>query len=249
MTTSTPRGQLASAPTGTDRQARADAGHRHHRLRGDLLGLGAALPARRDAARAAAPDRLPAVPAGGGTGARRLARPDPGRRAHRPVRGAADVPHRGPADRPAGALPRPPRELAHRLPGRGLLPRPRRHDVRDRHPVRELVVPARPARTRPRHLRRGHGRHRHLGLHHRAAHQDPRTRLPVRPRRRRPRRLRASWPPCCCATGPTARSSPGSLLARLAHHPAHAASPCSCRSSTPSRSAGSSRSACTCPPT
>src|SRR5690242_3290969 len=74
------------------RWRRTDAGDGDDRLRGDVLGMGAAVPARLDPARAARPVRLPAGTAGCGTGAGRLAGPDPRRRAHRPARSAADVP-------------------------------------------------------------------------------------------------------------------------------------------------------------
>ena len=180
-------GSTGTGPSASARHARPAVmlGAGHCRLRGDVLGLGAAVAAGRDPARAAVAHRVPAVTAGRGTGDRRLARPDPGRRAHRPAGRTPHVPGRRAADRAAGALPRSPRRLVRRLPGRRLLPRPGRHDVRHRHPVRELVVPARTARPRAGHLRRRHGRHRDLGLHHRAAGHGDRPQLPVRPGRRR----------------------------------------------------------------
>ena len=96
-----------------------------------------------------------------------------------------------------------------RLPGRRLLPRLGRHHVRDRHPVRQRLVSPRAARAGAGHLRRRHGRHRDLGVHHRAADQGrsaPASRSTwslwsscLRRRRRT----------CCCATGPTGPSRPG----------------------------------------
>ena len=92
-----PRPVGAAAPTAP--RCRAHARHGDDRLRGHVLGVGAAVPARLDPARAARPVRPPAGAAGRGPGAGRLAGPDPRRRAHRPARGAADVPALALADR------------------------------------------------------------------------------------------------------------------------------------------------------
>ena len=158
------------------------------RLRPDVLGVGAAVPPRLDPAGAARPVRLPAGTPGCGPGAGQLAGPDPRRRAHRPARGATNVPGHGASDRPARALPRALRPLAHRLPARWLLSRVRRDDVRHRHPVRQLVVPARAARPGAGHLAavlplRGRIR-RVRGVQRLPAHL-PDGRLPPRQDRRR----------------------------------------------------------------
>ena len=98
----------------------------------------------------------------------RVARPDPRRRAHRPVRRPADV-HgaagRDGAVRAAGRLRRQP-GLLRAAAALRVLPRHRRHDVRGRHPVRQRLVRAPPARLRHRRLRRRHGRHRAVGVLH-----------------------------------------------------------------------------------
>ena len=104
-----------------------------------------------------------------------LARPHHRRRAHRPVRRAGDVPDRlGRDDHPdpLHRLLRP--RLLHPAPGRRLLPRHRRYGVRRRRPLRQRLVPAREARSRDRHLRCRHGRHRDQRADHRQAHRPPR---------------------------------------------------------------------------
>ena len=70
---------------------------------GELLGLGAARPARPGHQGAARAELRRAVTAGRRAGHRRLARPDPGRRAHRPVRRSDHVPGRQPGHDRAGA--------------------------------------------------------------------------------------------------------------------------------------------------
>ncbi len=74
-------------------------------MRRQLLGLGAAQPARPALEGPPPPDRVPAVAAGGGAGGGRLAGADPGGRADRPVRRARDVPARLGGHRRAGAPP------------------------------------------------------------------------------------------------------------------------------------------------
>ena len=250
VTTSTPRGPLARpAPTATTGRpglmlATATIGFAVTFWAWALLS-----PLGGDAARAAAPERLPAVAGRGGTRDRRLARPYPRRRAHRPVGRTTDVPDRGTADRAAGALPRPPRELTHRLPHRRLLPRPRRHDVRDRHPVRELVVSRPPVADWP------------SGSSGPVWAAPPSRRSPpcssARPSD--PASRSTSSPPSSSSTRslahlllrdrPDRQIVPGGMLARLATTLRMRRHPGSCRSCTPWPSAGSSRSACTSPPT
>ena len=68
-----------------------------------------------------------------------------------------------------------------------LLPRHRRNDLRGRHPVRQQLVRARPARLRDRRVRRGHGRHRAVGVLHAA------VRALVRAVHRRTSSSRSRW--------------------------------------------------------
>ena len=190
---------------GCHRAAGADARGRHRGVRGHVLGVGPAVPTGRYPARAAGRDRVPAGIAGRGPGHRRVAGPYPGRRAHRPPRRSPHVPGRGAAHRPARALPGPLRGLPDRLPDRRVLPRPGRHHVRDRHPVRQRLVSPGAAGAGAGHLRRRHGWHRDLGVHHRAADQGHRAQFPVRPGRRGPRGLRRRRVPVAARPGRPAR--------------------------------------------
>ena len=198
------RGSIEYA-AGCHRAACTDARGRHRRVRAHVLGVGPAVPAGRNPARTTGRDRVPAGVAGRRPGRRRVPRPHPGRRPHRPPRRSPHVPRRGAAHRPARALPGPLRGLADRLPDRRVLPRLGRHHVRDRHPVRQRLVSPCAARPGAGHLRRRHGRHRDLGVHHRAADQGHRSQLPVRPGRRGPRRLRRRRVPVAARPGRPAR--------------------------------------------
>ncbi len=198
----------------------ADAGDGDHRVRGQLLGLGADQPAR---ARSSGPPAalgtlsesdvalLVAVPVVVG-----LARPHHRRRADRPVRRPGDVPDRlgrdDPPD-PVHRLLRP--RLLRPAPGRRLLPRHRRHGVRRRRPLRQRLVPAREARSRDRHLRRRHGRHRDQRPDHREAHRPPRRQGALPDHRRGAGLLRASPPGWSCATHRAGWCPPPRWLARI----------------------------------
>ena len=131
--------------------------------------------------------------AGRRTGAGRLAGPDPGRRADRPVRRPGDVPAGvGGDDRPDPVHRLLRARLVRRAAGRRLLPRHRRYRLRGRRTVRERLVPARAPGPRGRHLRRGHGRYGDQRADHREAVQQRRPPDPVpasprlRPGRRTP---------------------------------------------------------------
>lgn len=148
----------------------ADAGSGHGRFRRELLGVGAAQPARPSVQGQPRPVVVPAVAAGGGAGRGRLPGPYPGGRADRPVRRPGDVPDRVGGHHRAGALPRPGRALLpRRAAGGRLLPRHRRQRLRRRCTARQRLVPAHAARSRHRCLRRRHGWHRDQRPDHREA--------------------------------------------------------------------------------
>ena len=187
----------------------------------ELLGLGAAQPARARAARTTCDlTSFQQALRRRGAGARRLARPDPGRRADRPVRRPGDVPgwSRFATD-PAGAVTSgwPGTRSLAGAAGRRVLPRHRRHRLRRRRPARVSAwFPPAAARPRHRRLRRGHGRHRDQRADHRQAGRRARHRGAVPAHRRRPGRVRRCVAGCCCGTPPAGRRRPSRSAARLA---------------------------------
>lgn len=161
MSTSAPSASTPSTPHVEPERPGPEPRPRDVRLRRDLLGVEPHRAAGGEVHRADAPEQQPEGAARRDAGARRLARPHPGRCAHRPLRRprhvpGADAAHRAlRAPRRTGRQPRVlPADAALRL-----LPRHRWHDVRGRRALRQRVVPRRPARLRHRRLRRRHGRH------------------------------------------------------------------------------------------
>lgn len=155
----------------------------HDRLRTHVLGLEPDRAALRGLQGAARTELVRAVAAGRRAGAGRFAGPDRGRGAHRQVRRPAHVPAGLGADHRPRTAADPGEELVRGDARRGLSAGAGRHDVRDRHPAGQLVVPALRSRARAGCVRHGHGRCRTLRLLHPA--DRPARRQPSVPRRRR----------------------------------------------------------------
>ena len=212
MTQETLPPTTSPARDGARRRPRQGPGPGDHRLRGQLLGMVAAEPARPPLPGAARPEPAGRLGDGGRAGDRRVARPHPPGRAHRPLRRPDRV--RGPVVRGhrPGAVP----GLRHLLPGAaGRRPpaRPRRGLVRGRGAVRQRLVPARAPRRRPRHLRHGQHRHRHLRVRHPPGGQLARPALGVPDRGRRAGRRRPRLP------GPGPRRPQPAAGHRAVHDP------------------------------